>query len=114
MNKLRILRVFSIDLSITDPCRFMSKSCSYHTRISRGCFWIRITIRCTYHILKCKVDRLTTTVLLDGCCEIMKVANNMCCKGLHVIESIPDRLLDEPFQLYSATGSRRDRKVSWP
>lgn len=114
MSKLWNLKVFNIDLSKTDPRCFMTKSCSYHTRISRGCFWIRITIRCTYHISKCKVDRLTPTVLLDGCCEIMKVVNKMCCKGLYGIESIFDQLLDELFQLHSATRSRDDRKVSWP
>lgn len=92
----------------------MTKSCSCHTRISRGCFWLRITIRCTYHILKCKVHRLTPTVLLNGCCEIMKVVNKMCCKGLYRIESIFDQLLDKLFQLHSATWSRDDRKVSWP
>ena len=60
----------------------MTKLCSDHTRISRGCFWIRITFMCTDHILKCKVDRLASTVLLDGYCEFMKVVYKMCCKGI--------------------------------
>ena len=57
----------------------MTKSCSYHKRISRGCFWIRLTCRCTHHILKCKVDRLTSIVLLDGYREIMIVVYRIRC-----------------------------------